>query len=51
MVSNRATPGYQLNNVGCLVGDADYLGSVLAENGYRFQIIRHGNWNAVKRIF
>ncbi len=28
---------YQLDNVELLVDDADYLGSVLAEDGYRFQ--------------
>ncbi|WP_077152283.1 IS6 family transposase [Halorubrum tropicale] len=42
---------YQLNNVEFLVDDADYLGSVLAEDGYRFQIIRHGNRNAIERVF
>nr|WP_256948582.1 IS6 family transposase [Halorubrum ezzemoulense] len=42
---------YQLNDVEFLVDDADYLGSVLAEDGYRFQIIRHGNRNAIERVF
>ncbi|GAA0540981.1 IS6 family transposase [Halorubrum ejinorense] len=42
---------YQLDNVEFLVDDADYLGSVLAEDGYRFQVIRHGNRNAIKRVF
>jgi transposase-like protein len=42
---------YQLDRVEFLVGDADYLGSVLAEDGYRFQVIRHGNRNAIERVF
>jgi transposase-like protein len=42
---------YQLNNVLFLVDDADYLGSVLAEDGYRFQIQSHGNRNAIERNF
>jgi len=42
---------YQLDNVEFLVDDADYLGSVLAEDGYRFQVIRHGNRNAIERVF
>jgi len=33
---------YQLDNVLFLVDDADYLGPVLAEDGYRFQILSHG---------
>lgn len=42
---------YQLDIVKFLVDDADYLGSILAEDGYRFQIIQHGNRNAIERIF
>ena len=42
---------YQLNNVEFLVDDADYLESVLAENGYRFHVIQHRNWNVIERIF
>jgi transposase-like protein len=42
---------YQLDDVLFLVDDADYLGSVLAEDGYRFQIIPHGNRNAIERVF
>ena len=42
---------YQLDNVEFLVDDADYLGSVLAEDGYRFQVIQHGNRNAIERVF
>ena len=34
-----------------LVDDADYLGPVLAEDGYRFQAISHGNRNAIERVF
>jgi transposase-like protein len=42
---------YQLDDVLFLVDDADYLGPVLAEDGYRFQVISHGNRNAIKRVF
>ena len=42
---------YQLTNVEFLVVDADYLGPVLAEYRYRFQVIRHGNRNAIERVF
>lgn len=33
------------------VDDADCLGPVPAEDGYRFQIIAHANRNAIERIF
>jgi transposase-like protein len=42
---------YQLNNVEFLVDDADYLVNVLDEDGYRFQMISHGNRNAIERVF
>ena len=42
---------YQLDDVEFLVDDADYLGPVLAEDGYRFRVIRHGNRNAIERVF
>ena len=42
---------YQLEDVLFLVDDADYLGPVLAEDGYRFQVIPHGNRNAIERVF
>jgi len=42
---------YQLDNVEFLVDDTDYLGSVLAEDGYRFQVIQHGNRNSIERFF
>jgi len=42
---------YQLDDVLFLVDDADYLGPVLAEDGYRFQVISHGNRNAIERVF
>jgi len=41
----------QLAGVEFLVDDADYLGTVLAEDGYRFQPLTHGNRNAIERIF
>ena len=42
---------YQLDDVVFLVDDADYLGPVLAEDGYRFQTLAHGNQNAIERVF
>ena len=42
---------YQLEDVLFLVDNADYLGPVLAEDGYRFQVISHGNRNAIERVF
>jgi len=41
---------YQLNDVEFLVDDADNLGSVLAEDGCRFLVIRHGSRSAIKNI-
>nr|WP_232745134.1 hypothetical protein [Halorubrum aethiopicum] len=42
---------HQLNNIGFLVDDADYLGSILVEDSYRFQVIQHGNRNATECVF
>jgi len=42
---------HQLDDVKFLVDDVDYLGPVLAEDGCRFQIIQHGNRNAIERVF
>ena len=42
---------YQLDDVEFLVDDADYLGPVLAEDGYRFRVIRHRSRNAIERVF
>jgi len=42
---------YQLDDILFFVDDADYLGAVLAEDGYRFQTPAHGNWNAIERVF
>ena len=42
---------YQLDDVEFLVDDANYLGPVLAEDGYHFQILAHGNRNAIERVF
>jgi transposase-like protein len=42
---------YQLDTVEFLVDEADYLMNVLEEDGYRFQIISHGNRNAIERVF
>jgi len=42
---------YQLNGVEFLVDDADYLGPVIAEGGYRFRVIRHGHRNAIECVF
>jgi transposase-like protein len=42
---------YTLDDVVFLVDDTEYLGPVLAEDGYRFQTVRHGNRNAIERVF
>jgi len=42
---------YQLDHVEFLVDDADYLVNVLDENGYRFQMISHGDRNVIERVF
>ena len=42
---------YQLDDVEFLVNDADYLITVLDEDGYRFQMITHGNRNVIERVF
>jgi putative transposase len=34
-----------------LVDGASYLGSVLEEDSYRFQVISNGNRNAIERVF
>jgi transposase-like protein len=51
MVSRRAAPPIQPDDVKFLVDDADYLVTVLDEDGYRFQTITHGNRNAIERVF
>ena len=42
---------YQLDGIEFLVDNASYLGPVLAEDGYRFHILAHGNRNAIERVF
>ncbi|MCY4732144.1 DDE-type integrase/transposase/recombinase [Natronomonas gomsonensis] len=45
---------YQLNGVEFLVDDADYSVNVLQEDGCRFQMLTHGNyniWNIYFRIY
>jgi putative transposase len=42
---------YQLDDVTFLVDDADYLVEVLDADGYDFEVIRHGNRNAIERVF
>ena len=42
---------YRLGDIEFLVDDADYLVNVLDEDGYRFQMISHGNRNAIERVF
>ena len=42
---------YRLDGVEFLVDDAEYLVNVLDEDGYRFQMISHGNRNAIERVF
>ena len=41
---------YQLDGAEFLVDDASYLGPVLAEDGYRFHRLAHGNRNAIERV-
>jgi transposase-like protein len=41
---------YQLDDMKFLVDDADCVGPVLTEDGYRFQIIQYRNWNATERV-
>jgi len=43
--------GYQLGDVEFLVDDADYLVNTLDADRYRFQMISHGNRNAIERVF
>lgn len=42
---------YRLDGVTFLVDCAAYLTKVLASDGYRFQVIRSGNRNAIERVF
>jgi transposase-like protein len=42
---------YRLDTIEFLVDDADHLVDILDEDGYRFQIVPHGNRNAIERIF
>ena len=42
---------YQLDGIKFLVDNAEYLVNVLDEDRYRFQVISHGNRNAIERIF
>ena len=42
---------YRLDGVEFFVDDADYLVNILDEDGYRFQMISHGNRNAIERVF
>jgi putative transposase len=42
---------HQLDGVTFLVDDADYLVEVLAADGYDYEVRRHGNRNAIERVF
>jgi transposase-like protein len=42
---------YHSDDVLFLVDDADHIGPVLGEDGYRFQVISHGSRNAIERVF
>jgi putative transposase len=42
---------HQLDGVTFLVDDADYLVEVLDADGYDFEVRRHGNRNAIERVF
>jgi len=41
---------YRVDNVEFLVDDADHLVNVLDEDGYRFQMVPHGNRNATECV-
>jgi len=41
----------QFDDIMFLVDDAEYLGPGLAEDGYRFQTLTHGNRNVIERVF
>ena len=41
----------QISDVTFLVDDAHYLKNALDRLGLRFQVVRHGNRNAIKRVF
>ena len=41
----------QLDDSVFLVDGANYLGTVLDDDGYRFQVISNGNQNAIERVF
>ena len=41
----------QLDGVEFLVDDADYLVTVLDNDGYEFRVVSHGNRNAIERVF
>ena len=41
----------RLDDVVFLVDGASYLGTVLEEDGYRFQVMSNGNRNAIERVF
>ena len=41
----------QLDDPEFLVDGASYLGTVLDEDGYRFQVMSNGNRNAIERVF
>jgi len=43
--------GYDLDDVAFLVDDAQHLKTALDRLGHRFQVVRHGNRNAVERVF
>ena len=42
---------YPLDDVVFLVDDADYLGPVLAEDGYEYQVPAHDNRNVIERVY
>ena len=41
----------RLDDVVFLVDGASYLGTVLDDDGYRFQVMSNGNRNAIERVF
>ena len=41
----------QVSDVTFLVDDAHHLKNALERLGLRFRVCRHGNWNAIERVF
>jgi len=51
VVSDQLYQRSQFNTVNFLVDYADYLGSVLAEDGHQLQLICHKKTKCIERVF